>query len=114
MLRETESHIEKLPMPPFEDAQSEIMMLISDFSRELASYVEGTPDPDGIHQAIRPLNNEFAVEIRRTAQTFSPFERGSGEHYLHPSFHPVEEQEADSGGNNGVIYVDEVKEMAEQ
>jgi hypothetical protein len=114
MLRETDPHIRKLPMPPSDDAQGEIIMLVSNFSRELASYVEGTPDPDGIHQAIRPLHNKFAAEIRRTAQTFSPFERRNGERYLHPSFHPLEEQEADNGGNNGVIHVDEVKDMADQ
>ena len=101
-------------MPPSDDAQGEIIMLVSNFSRELASYVEGTPDPDGIHQTIRPLNDKFAAEIRRTAQAFSPFERRSGEHYLHPSFHQLEEQEADNGGNNGMIYVDEVKDMADQ
>ena len=113
MLRETESQIRKLPNPP-SNAQGEIMMLVSDFSRDLASYVEGTPDPDGIHQGIRPLNSKFAAEIRRTTPKFSPFERGSGEHYSRPSFHQSEEQGADNGGNNGVIYVDDVLGMGEQ
>ena len=114
MLRETQSQIRKLPMPPSDDAQGEVIMLVSNFSRELASFVEGTPDPNGIHQVIRPLNNTFVAEIRRTAQKFSPFERGSGNQYTHPGFLPSEELEADNGGNNEVIYVDEVKDMADQ
>ena len=101
-------------MPPSDDAQGEIIMLVSNFSRELASYVEGTPDPDGIHQTIRPLNDKFITEIRRTAQKFNPFERGTGNQYTHPSFLPLEEREADDGGNSEVIYVDEVKDMADQ
>ena len=101
-------------MPPSDDAQGEIMMLVSNFARELSSYVEGTPDYDGIHQAIRPLNNAFVAEIRRTAQKFSPFERKTGERYVHPSFLPSEEREADNGSNDDVIYVDEVKDMADK
>jgi hypothetical protein len=87
-------------------------MLVSNFSRELSSYVEGTPDPDGIHQAIRPLNNTFVAEIRRTAPKFCALERRSGKNYMHPTFLPLEE--LDKGGSNDVIYVDEVKDMADQ
>ena len=101
-------------MPPSDDAQGEVLMLISNFSRELASFVEGTADPNGIHQTIRPLNNMFVTEIRRTAQKFFPFERGSGGQYPHPAFLPPEERDADNGGNREVIYVDEVKDMADQ
>ena len=89
-------------------------MLVSNFSHELASYVEGTPDPDGIHQSIRPLINKFVTEIQRTAPKFCPLERKSGEHYNHPSFLPLEEREVDNGSNDCVIYVDEVKAMADQ
>ena len=73
--------------------------------------MEGTLDPNEIHQAIRPLNNTFVAEIRRTAQKFSPFECGS--QYTHPGFLPSEEREADNCGNNAVIYVDEVKDMVD-
>ena len=114
MLRETQSQVRKLPTPPSGDAQGEIIMLVSNFARELSGYVEGTPDRDGIHQAIRPLNNRFVTEILRTAPKFCPVERKSGRHYSYPSFLPPEEQEVDNGDNDDVIYVDEVKDMADQ
>ena len=101
-------------MPPSDDSQGEIIMLVSNFSRELASFVEGTPDCDGIHQAIRPMSNTFVTEIRRTAQKFCPMERKSGENYSHPSFLPPEERELDDTSTDGVIYVDEIKAMADQ
>lgn len=77
LLRETEDQLSKFPSPPSDDAQGEIIMLVSGFARELAAYVEGTPDDRGIHQLIRPLNNAFLEAIRGTAQRFSPFERST-------------------------------------
>lgn len=76
MLRETEAQIGKLPPAPSDDAQGEIVMLVSNFARELATYVEGTPDEDGIHQLIRPLNHAYSADIKGTAPEFCPFARG--------------------------------------
>ena len=111
LLNETESQIQKLPAAPSDDAQGEIILLVSDFARELASYVEGTPDDNGIHQAIRPLNKTFMSKIRSTAPKFSPSKRMWEESYPPPSFLPLEEQETDG---SDTIYVDEVMEMAEK
>jgi len=114
-LNETESQIQKLPAAPSDDAQGEIILLVSDFARELASYVEGTPDDNGIHQAIRPLNKTFASKIRSTAPKFSPFERQRSKPHPPPDFLPLEEGETDRVTNrNGTIYVDEVMDMAEK
>ena len=65
--------LEKLPPAPSDDAQGEVVLLVSNFARELATYVEGTPDDNGIHQLIRPLNSAFVITIRGTAQKFCPF-----------------------------------------
>jgi hypothetical protein len=92
LLKETESQISKLPAAPSDDAQGEVILLVSHFTRELATYVEGTPDDNGIHQAIRPLNKAFVAEIRGTAQKFSPFVGGRGGHYIHPKFLPSEKE----------------------
>ena len=78
LLKETESQISKLPPAPDDDAHGEIIMLVSGFARELATYVEGTPDDNGIHQTIRPLNKMFFNQIYGTAPKFSPFTRGPG------------------------------------
>lgn len=96
LLKETESQIRKLPAAPSDDAQGEIIMLVSGFARELAGYVEGTPDDNGIHQAIRPLNKTFLARIRDTAPKFCPFVSGSSQRYTHPEVLPSDGPEPDS------------------
>lgn len=100
LLRETEAQIRKFPAAPDDDAQGEIIMLVSGFTRELASYVEGTPDDNGIHQAIRPLNRAFLAKIGDTAQKFSPFEGA------------IERE--DDPDDDDTIYVDMVMEMGDK
>ena len=119
LLKETESQIRKLPAAPSDDAQGEILLLVSDFARELASYVEGTPDDNGIHQAIRPLNKVFTTEVRGTAQKFSPFARGRRgscgyARYTHPKFHPSDEEPEIRTGDEDAICVNEVMDMADK
>ena len=113
LLKETESQIQKLPVAPSDDAQGEVILLISDFARELASYVEGTPDDDGIHQAIRPLNKVFSAEIRATAQKFSPFGRGTGGNYIHPTFLSSEVEPQINTYEGDTICADDVMTMAD-
>jgi len=112
LLKETEAQINKLPAAPSDDAQGEVLLLISDFARELAAYVEGTPDDNGIHQTIRPLNQTFLAAIRRTAQNFFPFESRHGGGYTHPTFLPSEEEPVIYAGEEDTICVDEVMVMA--
>ena len=119
LLKETEAKICLLPAAPSDDAQGEILLLVSDFTRELASYVEGTPDENGIHQAIRPLNKVFTTEIRSTAQKFSPFVRNrmgcSGyARFRHPRFHPSDEEPLICADDDDAICVDEVMVMADK
>jgi len=117
---ETESQIRKLPAAPSDDAQGEILLLVSDFARELATYVEGTPDANGIHQAIRPLNKLFTTEIRVTAQKFSPFVRGAtgirggALYFIHPKFHPLDQESDIRTDDDDGIFVDQVMEMSDQ
>lgn len=113
LLKETEAQINKLPAAPTDDAQGEIILLISNFARELATYVEGTPDDDGIHQTIRPLNKLFLTEIRATAQKFSPFEVGTGRSYTHPGFLSSGGELPINANDGDAICVDYVMEMAD-
>jgi len=121
LLRETEAALERLPPAPSEDAQGEVVLLVSNFARELATYVEGTPEDNGIHQLIRPLNREFLAAIRGTAQKFCPFgvneyprwvDGRFSKHYifLDAGVEPTVYQRDDEG----VICVDKVIEMAER
>ena len=106
LLRETEAQIRKFPAAPDDDAQGEIIMLVSGFTRELASYVEGTPDDNGIHQAIRPLNRAFLAKIRDTAPKFSPFESGRPQSYSPSEFLPSDVEDdgpCDVGSPGGCV-----------
>jgi len=119
LLKETEAQIRLLPAAPSDDAQGEILLLVSDFTRQLASYVEGTPDDNGIHQAIRPLTKVFTTEIRGTAQKFSPFvrdERGRNGYarFTHPKFHPLDEEPEIRADDDDAICLDEVMVMADK
>ena len=113
-MEETEASLEELPGAPSDDAQGEIIMLISDFARELAAYVEGTPDRDGIHQSIRPLNRLFLETIRNTAPKFSPFEEGTGRLYTHPGFINSDIEREISSDDDDAICVDYVDTMGEE
>ena len=113
LLNETDSQISKLPAAPSDDAQGEIISLISDFARELASYIEGTPDENGIHQIIRPMNGSFSTEIRATAPKFFPFERGTGGVYTHPKFLPSDVEPQINPHDEDVICVADVTTMAD-
>ena len=113
MLKETETQISKLPPAPSDDAQGQIILLISDFARELASYVEGTPDANGIHQAIRPLNKEFLGGVRSTAPRFFPFKSEQRQSYTHPKFLPLD-YEPEIYSHDDAICVDEVLDMGDK
>lgn len=114
LLKETESQLQKLPLAPSDDAQGEVILLVSDFARELATYVEGTPDDDGIHQAIRPLNRSFLAEIRGTAPKLFPFEDGAREIYTHPTFLSSEVEPQINANDEDTITLRDVEEMEDK
>ncbi|KAJ7281014.1 P-loop containing nucleoside triphosphate hydrolase protein [Mycena rebaudengoi] len=86
-LQQTRASIQRLPKPPSNDAILEVMTLVHSFIRELDQMVEGVPHVDGLIQTIRPAQEEFRRNIRRTAPDFRPFEsnqkRGKGQ-YIFP------------------------------
>ena len=97
--------------------------MVSGLARELSTYVEGTPDDNGIHQLIRPFNRGFSEAIRSTAPRLSPFRRDdreetvegleSGLPFTHPEcFTPAIEPEI-YNDDVDTICVDEVMEMAD-
>jgi hypothetical protein len=114
MLRDTEFELSKLPAAPSDDAQGDVITLVSGFSRELAAYVEGTPDEDGIHQLIRPLNKTFLDNIWATAQPFFPFVSGSAKLFVHPTFPTSGAEGRIFSSLSDSICVDEVMDMADK
>jgi hypothetical protein len=64
--------LEDLPPPPSSAPLSEVLRLITDFTRETERQGEGVPGRHGLlHQIKRPQDN-FRVAIRRTAPLFVP------------------------------------------
>lgn len=111
-LKETETGLRKLPKPPPENPVTEIFELVSEFSRSLSTYIEGTPDPRGIHQTIRPLHVKFKDAIRDTAPDFRPYKAGEQGNYEPPSFLATEK--ALLGSDDDAIHVDHVMDLADQ
>ena len=112
LLKQTELRLRKLPKPPPENPVAEVIEMVSGFSRSLSTYVEGTPDEQGIHQTIRPLHMKFSKAIRDTAPDFRPYKAGETMPFIPPCFLTAEKTEL--GGDEGAIYVDRVMDMALQ
>lgn len=112
LLKQTQDHLQKLPKPPPENPITEIIELVSGFSRSLSTYVDGTPDERGIHQTIRPLLNRFSKAIKGTAPDFRPYKALESMDYVPPTFLDVEKMELGSDGS--AIYVDQVMNLALQ
>ena len=74
-MTKTKDAVNKLPKAPSSDPSNEIANLLHNFVRDLARHVEGVPDENGLLQLIRPHQERFRREVRRTAPAFLPFER---------------------------------------
>ena len=110
LLKQTELRLRGLPKPPSDNPVSEIIEMVSDFSRSLSTFVEGTPDEHGIHQVIRPLHVKFKDAIKEAAPDFRPYKSGESVHYEPPTFLAAEKAELGSDGT--AIHVDQVMDMA--
>ncbi|KAJ6529313.1 P-loop containing nucleoside triphosphate hydrolase protein [Mycena capillaripes] len=75
-LQQTRASLQRLPKPPSDDAILEVTTLVHSFIRELDRMIEGVPHADGLIQTIRPAQEEFRRNIRRTAPDFRPYESG--------------------------------------
>lgn len=75
LLRKTEEGLRQLPKPPSNDAFAEVLHVVSDFCRDLAQHLEGTPEESGLLQALQPSKRKFRAAIRETAPDFRPYKR---------------------------------------
>lgn len=128
-LQQTRASIQRLPKPPSDDAILEVMTMVHSFTRELDQMIEGVPHVDGLIQTIRPAQEEFRRNIRRTAPDFRPFEsnqkRGKSQHVFpdpdflrdeegHNHWLPPSNNEQASITARVPIYVDQVLTRAEK
>ncbi|KAI0250045.1 P-loop containing nucleoside triphosphate hydrolase protein [Lactifluus subvellereus] len=72
LLEKTNQELKDLPPPPSSAPMSEILRLITEFTRAVEKQGEGEPGRDGLLQQIRPWQEKFRVAIRKTAPCFVP------------------------------------------
>lgn len=67
--------VSALPKEPSNDPLNEIVTMLHVFTNDISKHVEGIPDEDGLLQSVRPAQERFRLEIRKTAPNFRPYER---------------------------------------
>jgi hypothetical protein len=116
LLNQLNDDISRLPSPPTDEPEVEMMKLIGDFVRSIDHSVAGTPDGDGLIQALRRPREQFKREIRQTAPDFRPLEKGFNPAPVlpEPRFLSSEEDESEwqPTDANRAIFVDEVMNRA--
>ncbi|KAF8323490.1 P-loop containing nucleoside triphosphate hydrolase protein, partial [Cantharellus anzutake] len=112
---ETEAEIKALPVDFASDPVHTLIGMLEEFCRRVQAEIEGTQSPQGLIQKIRRHLIDFRNELRGTAPRFVPFDKGSREARQVPFIDFLDEQERDLGnhGTLPIIYLDEVKKIAE-
>ena len=121
LLERTTHDLSRLPNPPFSEPVGEMLRLIGSFARSIEYLVEGTPDDDGLIQALREPRKSFKKAIRQTAPDFRPLARPrkSGRFTTElpappaPIFLKDEEEDwQDQTSSGDAIYIEDVMKRA--
>ena len=131
LLEKTKRDLDDLPPPPSSTPLSEVLRLITDFTREVERQGEGIPGRDSLLHQVKQPQDEFRIAIRKTAPCFVPRfrKRPASEgprhlvlmetleppdHHTRPPFLEGEEDSYEIGLNNGKkIFIDDVLQSAE-
>lgn len=100
-----------------------MLRLIGSFARSIENLVEGTPDDDGLMQALRGPRKNFKKAIRQTAPDFRPLARPKRIEKMNslkqpeippaPSFLKDEEEDwQDQTSSSDAIYIEDVMKRA--
>lgn len=106
-----------------------MLRLIGSFARSIEYLVEGTPDEDGLIQALREPRKSFKKAIRQTAPEFRPLARPKKAEKMNkqqlamamarelvppaPFFLQDEEDDwQDQTSSSGAIYIEDVMKRA--
>lgn len=114
-IKETEKELQGLPKDFTHDPINKLVGMLGEFQRHLDSEIKGTTSPQGLIQKINRHLADFRTQLRGTAPRFVPFDRGTRDARCVPSTDFLDEQEKDLGENGTleIIYLDEVKRIAE-
>ncbi|KAH8117943.1 P-loop containing nucleoside triphosphate hydrolase protein [Phellopilus nigrolimitatus] len=115
-LMSTSSELSTLPPPPPENPTSELLKLVTNFTSELNSHVQGLPNYEGLIQRCRPAYNSFGNDILTTRPMFIPFEKDAFEEFDDIPDEPeiVKEdiqQESRLTSTQSPKYIDDVREL---
>ncbi|KAJ3936011.1 MAG: P-loop containing nucleoside triphosphate hydrolase protein [Lentinula lateritia] len=117
LMHNTRKDLAQLPKEPSQDPMSDISAMIYSFSSRLSRVLEGTPEAEALLQCIRPAQNAFKREIRKTAPNFRPYEKkyASQRNMAHFKFLNNEEDELewdqdseDNTESGAPVYIDDV------
>jgi hypothetical protein len=99
-----------------------MLRLIGSFARSIENLVEGTPDDDGLIQALRGPRKSFKKAIRQTAPDFRPLARpkkSKMNSLYQPEIPPApiflkdeEEDWQDQTSSSDAIYIEDVMKRA--
>ena len=128
LLEKINRDLEDLPPPPSSAPLSEVLRLITDFTREVERQGEGIPGYDGLLHQVKQPQDDFRIAIRRTAPSFVPQFRNRlasegpcqvvamqpAEKHTRPPFLVGEEDPNEVGLNDGnKVFIDDVLDTAE-
>ena len=118
LLEQTSHDLSRLPKPPSSEPLGEMLRLIGSFVHSIERLVDGSPDDNGLMQALRGPHSDFKKAIRRTAPDFRPLPRplfvDKSIILAPPSFLVDEETgwQDQSKGTSRAIYVEDVMKRA--
>lgn len=83
--------------------------IIGNFVGAVEKHLEGAPGKDGLHQSIRQPFREFTAAIRASAPDFRPYPSSARSSFDSTIVLPYPNAAVN---NDRIIYLDEVKELA--
>ncbi|KAH9925885.1 P-loop containing nucleoside triphosphate hydrolase protein [Epithele typhae] len=120
LLADTHTKLLQLPKPPSADPLSEVLFMLSTFTKALGKYIEGTPSADGLLQSIRPACDTFCQAIRATEPDFRPYDRAFASSHEDDHKFVVAEFISNEGSpfsppdNSRAIFLDDVMKRANE
>lgn len=91
LLEKINRDLEDLPPPPSSTPISDVLRLITDFTRDVEKQGEGIPGRDGLLHQVKQPQDEFRIAIRGTAPCFVPqFRNRLASDLVGPMLHPVQ------------------------
>ncbi|KAG8913176.1 hypothetical protein FRC00_002893 [Tulasnella sp. 408] len=126
LLEDVDEELKNYPAPTYDDPKREIIMLLRNFTKDVAKHVEGLPpsctdnpaDPStaGLVYSLNKEYDAFRLRVHRTAPQFRPWESGDSLHsgVRRNLLKEVKADDPPSGCTGNEFYIEEVMDLAER